>query len=158
MIEEALRRIETTKIEKLHYLDLRGLNLEDIPKEILDIPWIQALSLSNNKLTDLTILSQLPSIHKLALSKNNISDISILEQLPRLRFIFLGDNQITDISPVIKHQRLKKLVLNNNQISELPQFNHLPLLAYLDISMNPCKKPSFKQMRTMCPVLRIYKP
>ena len=157
MIEEALRRIETTKTEKLHYLDLRGLNLEEIPKEILEIPWIQALSLSNNKLTDLSILNQLPNIHKLALTKNNISDISILETLPKLRFIFLGDNQVTDITPIIRHERLKKMVLNNNQITELPPLDHIPLLAYLDISMNPCEKPSFKQIQTMCPVLRIYK-
>lgn len=157
MIEEALKRIETTKLENLHYLDLRGLNLNEIPKEILQLPWIQALSLSDNNLSDITLLSQLPNIHKLALTKNNISDIAVLEKLPKLRFIFLGDNQVSDITPVIKHARLKKLVLNNNQVMKIPQLNALPLLAYLDISQNPCSKPSNEEMLTMCPVLRIYK-
>ena len=87
MIEEALRRINVTKEENLHYVDLRGLDLEVIPPEILSVPWIGALSLSDNKISDISLLSQMKELHKLALTNNRIKDISTLEGMDKLRFI-----------------------------------------------------------------------
>jgi len=157
MIEEALRRIEVTKKEKLGYLDLRGLELISIPQEILEVPWIGALSLSNNKISDLTILSQMRQVHKLALTNNCIEDISVLKLMPKLRFIFLGNNLIKDISKISTQERLKKLVLNSNKIEFLPDLSHLSLLAYLDIDDNPLTPPSVEEIKSMLPCIKIYK-
>lgn len=157
MIEEALRRIEVTKKEKLGYLDLRGLELINIPQEILEVPWIGALSLSNNKISDLNILSQMSQLHKLALTNNCIEDISILKLMPKLRFIFLGNNLIKDISEITTQERLKKLVLNSNKISFLPDLSHLSLLAYLDIDDNPLTPPGVEEIKSMLPSIKIYK-
>lgn len=157
MIEEALRRIEISKNENLHYLDLRGLELTEIPNELLELPHLQSLSLSHNKLTDLTLLAQFPNLHKLALSDNTISDISVLKKLPKLRFIFLANNQIKDISPIVTHARLKKLVLNNNEINFLPDLSNIPLLAYLDVSMNNLTPPQPHELLKVLPLLKIYK-
>ena len=156
MIDEALLRIERTKKEKLHYLDLRGLHLDEIPKEILEIPWIQALSLSNNNISDISLLSQMTQIHKLALTNNRIEDISVLEKLPKLRFIFLADNLIKDISKINNQARLKKLVLHGNQISSLPDLSQFSLLAYLDLGENPLECPSTDEMQKILPALKIY--
>jgi Leucine-rich repeat (LRR) protein len=157
MIEEALRRINTTKEEKLHYLDLRGLDLEVIPPEILTIPWIGALSLSDNNISDISLLSQMKELHKLALTNNRINDISTLGSMHKLRFIFLGDNCVEDISVLKSQTRLKKLVLNNNQISLLPDLSPFALLAYLDVSGNPIKLPAQEEIKKMCPLLKIFK-
>jgi len=157
MIEEALRRINITKVEKLHYLDLRGLDLEVIPPEILTIPWIGALSLSDNNITDISLLSQMKELHKLALTNNRIKDISTLESMHKLRFIFLGDNLVEDISALKSQLRLKKLVLNNNRISLFPDLSPFTLLAYLDVSDNPIKLPSKETIHKMLPLLKIFK-
>lgn len=157
MIEEALRKIEVTKKEKLHYLDLRGLQLEEIPIQILEIPWIQALSLSDNKISDISLLSQMTQLHKLALTHNSIEDISVLEGLPKLRFIFLAHNLISDISKIKTQVRLKKLVLHDNKLSSLPNMSHFTLLAYLDISNNPLELPNSEEMKSSLPSLKIYK-
>lgn len=157
MIEEALRRINVTKEENLHYVDLRGLDLETIPSEILTVPWIGALSLSDNKISDISLLSQMKELHKLALTNNRIKDISTLESMDKLRFIFLGDNLVEDISVLKSQARLKKLVLNNNQISLLPDLSPFPLLAYLDVSGNPIALPPKETIKAMCPVIRILK-
>lgn len=157
MIEEAIRRINVTKEEKLHYLDLRGLDLEVIPPELLSIPWIGALSLSDNKISDISLLSEMKELHKLALTNNRIKDISTLESMHKLRFIFLGDNLVEDISILRSQSRLKKLVLNNNHISLLPDLSPFPLLAYLDVSGNPIELPCAEAIKAMCPVLRIFK-
>jgi len=157
MIEEALRRIDVTKKENLHSLDLRGLNLEEIPKEILEVPWIGALSLSNNKIFDISILSQMTQVHKLALTNNLIEDISVLEEMSKLRFIFLANNRIKDISKIKGQERLKKLVLHGNQISFFPDLSYFKLLAYLDLQNNPLTLPSIKEIKVMLPSLKIYK-
>ena len=157
MIEEALRRINITKEEKLHYLDLRGLDLEVIPPEILTIPWIGALSLSDNNISDISLLAQMKELHKLALTNNRIKDISTLESMHKLRFIFLGDNLVEDISVLKSQVRLKKLVLNNNQISLFPDLSPFILLAYLDVSDNPIKLPRKDIIQKMLPLLKIFK-
>jgi len=157
MIEEALRRINTTKEEKLHYLDLRSLDLDEIPHEILSIPWIGALSLSNNNISDISLLTQMENIHKLALTNNRITDISALESMHKLRFIFLGDNSVEDISALKAQERLKKLVLNNNQISQLPDLSPFSLLAYLDVSGNPITLPTQDKIKKMLPLLKIFR-
>ena len=156
MIEEALLKIARTKEEKLHYLDLRGLQLDEIPKEILEIPWIQALSLSNNNISDISLLSQMTQIHKLALTNNRIENIDVLEGLPKLRFIFLADNLVKDISKINSQPRLKKLVLHGNQISSLPNLSQFTLLAYLDLGNNPLECPSVEEMQKVLPALKIY--
>ncbi len=157
MIEEALRRINVTKEEKLHYVDLRGLDLEVVPPELLSVPWIGALSLSDNKISDISLLSEMKELHKLALTNNRIKDVSTLKSMHRLRFIFLGDNLVEDISVLKAQTRLKKLVLNNNRISRLPDLSPFPLLAYLDVSGNPIELPAQEAIKGMCPLLRIFK-
>jgi len=157
MTQEVLRRIEVTKKEKLDYLDLSGLTLQEIPKEILEVPWIGALSLSQNKISDITILSQMRQLHKLALTNNDVEDISALQQMPKLRFIFLAHNKIKDISTIQGQTRLKKLVLANNQISFLPDLSPFTLLAYLDLSDNHIDISVGEKLKVVLPALKILK-
>jgi Leucine-rich repeat (LRR) protein len=157
VIKEALRRIEVTKKENLGYLDLKGLELQEIPKELLDVSWIGALSLSENNISDISLLSKMPNLHKLALTGNKIKDISTLETLPKLRFIFLANNLITDIAVLQSQERLKKLVIHSNKLCVLPDLSHFPLMAYLDVSDNPLECSTLEDMQTMLPLLKIYK-
>ena len=131
MMEEVLRRIAVTKEENLHYLDLKGLELQEIPKELLEVSWIGALSLSENNISDISLLSQMTNLHKLALTGNKIQDISVLNGLAKLRFIFLSNNLITDISCLKSQERLKKLVIHSNKLAFLPDLSHFPLMVYL---------------------------
>jgi len=157
MMEEVRRRIEATKAQELTYLDLRGLGLEEVPKEILEVPWIGALALSNNKISDIDILSKMTNLHKLALTNNCIEDVSVLEKMPKLRFIFLANNLIKDISKINSQPRLKKLVAFGNKISSLPDLSRFTIMVYLDISDNPLQAPSFKEILQILPLLKIYK-
>ena len=157
MNEEVRRRVDTTKAQELNYLDLRGLELEEVPQEILEVPWIGALALSNNKISDITLLEKMSNLHKLALTNNCIEDISVLEKMPKLRFIFLANNLIKDISKINSQPRLKKLVAHGNKISFLPDLSHFTILVYLDLGDNPLACPTFKEMKAVVPSLLIYK-
>ncbi|HFU74717.1 MAG TPA: hypothetical protein ENK66_00575 [Arcobacter sp.] len=157
MHHEVLRRIEVTKNEELGYLDLSGLELTEIPTEILEVPWIGALSLSRNKIVDISMLSKMKQLHKLALTDNEIEEISVLGDMPKLRFIFLADNKIKDISKIKGQERLKKLVLANNNISVVPDLSQFPLLVYLDLSGNHVDKTIVDRLKRTLPVLKILK-
>ncbi len=157
MMEEVLRRIEVTKVQKLHYLDLKGLELQEIPRELLEVSWIGALSLSENNISDISLLSEMTNLHKLALTGNKIEDISVLEGLEKLRFIFLSKNLITDISSLKSQERLKKLVIHSNKLAFLPDLSHFPLMVYLDVCDNPLECLNFEDMQKMLPLLKIYK-
>ncbi len=157
MSQEALRRIHATKEDNLNYLDLSGLGLEAIPDEITSLTWIGALSLSRNRIKDISLLAKLPNLHKLALSDNCIDDITVLNDLPKLRFIFLGNNQIEELSVIKSQKRLKKLVVNDNNLRSLPDLSHFVLMVYLDISNNPLVPPDTTTIKEMLPNIKIYK-
>jgi len=157
MIEEVLRRIEVTKKDKLHYLDLSGLELDSVPQEVLEVSWIGALSLSNNNIKDISILSQMTQLHKLSVTNNRVEDVCVLSSMPKLRFIFLAGNKIKDITQIKGQSRLKKLVLADNMITSLPDLSEFELLAYLDISGNPLDAPAYATIRPQVPLLKIYK-
>ena len=61
---------------------------------------IRALNLWGNKISDISILSELPSLEIISLSSNQIKDISAFKKLKNVRELYLKDNQITDINQI----------------------------------------------------------
>lgn len=149
--------IAQSREEQLSYLDLSGLGLESLPFEILDLPWIRALSLSHNRLSDISLLEYLPNLHKLALSDNRIEDIGVLKMLPKLRFLFLAQNQVYQTQALTSLSELKKLILSQNHLNTLPNFSQMKHLVYLDIYQNPLEMPNYEQIKALIPGLKIYK-
>ena len=72
----ALEKIALCKEERQLYLDLSHLGLTEIPQEVGTLVWLERLSLSHNKIEDISALEPLKKIHKLSLSNNQISDLS----------------------------------------------------------------------------------
>ncbi len=156
MNQQAQQRIQKTIDERLEYLDLSGLGLEHIPEEVATLDWIGALSLSRNKITDISLLAKMTNLHKLALTDNCIEDISPLASLSKLRFVFLAKNRVKDLSVLKTQERLKKLVLHDNNIQELPDLSHFPLMVYLDIKNNPLTPPHPQFIKQMLPNIKMY--
>jgi len=156
MIEEALKRIEVARREKLTYLDLSGMGLKEVPSEILDITWLKTLSLADNELSDISGLSALQQIHKLALSHNKIVDITPLSRLKKLKFLFLEGNAIKDVSALKTTTTLKKLVLTNNTIFSIDNLDGLTALVYLDVALNPLNMSELMAYKQRMPSLLVY--
>src|SRR4028118_146904 len=95
--EEAVRRIERATEEKLIELDLRGLELEELPPEIAKCMQLETLLLGSysggktNKLTKFPdAVSGLTNLKILGLSGNQITSIpEAIGQLSNLRELYL---------------------------------------------------------------------
>ena len=140
MNNNVLEKIEICKNKKLLYLDLSKMGLNEIPKELKDLPWLERLSISNNNIEDISILQYLPNLHKLAFSNNRIEDLSPLLTNKRLKFLFMKNNLVKDISPLCKLKTLKKIEANNNKISNIGSIEELKEnLVFLDFENNNLK-------------------
>ena len=109
---------------------------------------IRVLNLWGNKLSDISILSELPSLEIISLSSNLIKDISAFKKLKNVSELYLKDNQISDINQIEnlkKCKKLEKLVLNDNPIANLINYKQkileiLPQIKKLDdIDVNQIK-------------------
>ena len=101
---------------------------------------IRALNLRGNKISDISILSELTSLEIISLTSNQIKDISSFKKLKNIREIYLKDNQISDLSQIenLKNcKKLEKLILKDNPITNLQNYPQiileiLPQLKKLD--------------------------
>ena len=86
-IREVERRIEERLINKSSVLDLSNCNLignEKILEKLKKANSLQILNLSNNKISDISVLKELKSLQVLYLNNNLISDITDLKDLKKL--------------------------------------------------------------------------
>jgi len=91
-----------------------------------DLENLQALDLSSNSISDISMLKNLKNLQDLYLSSNNISDISILKDLKYLQFLDLSSNYISDTSIPQTLENLQFLDLRSNYISDISHL--LPLI------------------------------
>lgn len=121
----------TVKAPGLNISDLRGLGTFDR---------IVSLDLSNNKIHDVSELSNLPDLVTLNLSKNYInSDLSELGAKSKLETLNIdsdGNYRLSGISAIGSFKRLTSLSLVNQKISDVTPLKGLNLLKDLNLSQN----------------------
>ncbi|MCC3593462.1 leucine-rich repeat domain-containing protein [Microcoleus sp. PH2017_28_MFU_U_A] len=121
--EELLQLIDKAADEGWKILDLRGLELEELPDVIAQLSNLTLLDLSYNRITKIPdAISQLSNLTGLDLSFNQITEIpDAIAQLSNLTELDLGGNQITKIPDAISQlSNLTELELTSNQIAEIP--------------------------------------
>ena len=89
---------------------------------------LTTLELSQNAITDISLLGSLTSLTALEMSQNAITDISVLKKLTKLKWLFLRHNAISDISVLKNLTKLKILWLNGNSISDISSLEKLTAL------------------------------
>ena len=104
---------------------------------------ITELSLSSNRITDVSPLANLTKFEGvLLLSDNEIVDVSPLANLTELERLALDNNQIIDVSPLVGLTSLTDLYLTNNQIHDVRPLSGLYNLRELRLSGNPIQDTS----------------
>jgi internalin A len=121
-------------------LNLDEIELDPVPVSLSKFHHLKKLSLSNNKLTDISFLQGLSNLTQLDLWHNKITDISFLQELSNLAVLALGGNQITDFAVLKGLSQLKKLSLWNNQITDISFLQGLSNLTKLDLRKNQIKE------------------
>lgn len=135
-IDLSFNKLTSLKIF-LNFKCLRNLNLSHNKIEsIVDLPNIETLNLSNNKIkNDLVFLNELDNLKNLNLSFNKIKRIQNLHNLTNVQVLLVNDNQLEHLEgDSTKEMKLIKLNLLNNNTEEnfksdklwkLPNLSHL---------------------------------
>ncbi|MFS1513734.1 leucine-rich repeat domain-containing protein [Chengkuizengella sp. SCS-71B] len=116
-------------------LDLSENRITDI-SILSNLTKLTSLNLYDNEITDISILANLTKLTSLNLDDNEITDIFILENLTKLTSLNLDDNEITDISILAKLENLTSLDLDDNKITDISSLENLTKLTWLDLGNN----------------------
>lgn len=136
---KASQIIDIEKNTKSGMLDLSGCHLRSIPRDLLEMPWLKDLNLSNNSIKRIENLDKLQELQVLSLVKNEITEIENLETLEDLTFLDLEYNKLTRITNLEHSSKLKVLGLSSNKIQSLAGITHLKNLETLYIGHNQLK-------------------
>ncbi len=98
-------------------LDEMELTDADLP-ELVRLYALDRLSLSENRLSDITPLTQLGGLHDLNLSGNEIRDLGPLKGMTQLRTLYLDRNPLGSLRPLYGLQNLSILSLLGCGVSE----------------------------------------
>lgn len=101
------------------YLDLNGLNIEQLP-DLSDFHALKGILLQNNPISDISSLDGDKRIVALNISNTNVK---VLPDLPELRELLASNAALVDISTLSKH--IDKL--GNIQLLETPDIDYAPL-------------------------------
>eukprot|EP00830_Metopus_es_P022284 TRINITY_DN9811_c0_g1_i1.p1 TRINITY_DN9811_c0_g1~~TRINITY_DN9811_c0_g1_i1.p1 ORF type:complete len:265 (-),score=57.87 TRINITY_DN9811_c0_g1_i1:59-853(-) len=120
--EFIIQRTKSDKFEAIKNLNLWGNDLEDV-SAIKDLPNLEVLSLSVNRIATLRDFATCPKLTELYLRKNAVSDLSEVQYLcplKQLRVLWLWDNPCAETPNyrLIVIKMLPQLVkLENNEIT-----------------------------------------
>lgn len=140
---------------------------------------MRSLSLGDNSISDIKVLSAFKNLKFLNIGINPISDISPVWELTQLRHLSLrffkirdlspltnftnltvlqvDSAEISDITPLSRLANLKKLYLRNNQISDVSPLSELVNLRELYLEGNPIKdRAPLLELLQKNPEVKIY--
>lgn len=99
---------------------------------------LKHLFLSNCELdsSEINSLGSLTSLETLDLTGNKITSVSVLTNMTALKFVYLTDNFTSDISSLVNAKELEFLDASKNKISELPDFDSNSKISVLCVANN----------------------
>lgn len=120
-------------------LNLNKQKLEHLGNALLMFKHLRYISMTNNKLTDISCIAKLPRLVTLDASKNHIKNIDFFgdenDSLQYLTTLNLSNNLIESL-PHMNPPRLTHLHLNSNKISDCSKFGPNPSLVFLELRHN----------------------
>ncbi len=142
-------------LKRLKKLTLSFNRLEDVTP-LSELPSLEILDLRGNKLVDLSPLHGLSALKQLFLSQNGIMDVSPLSGLASLTRLALDQNRITDVSGLTTLPSLTCLILTSNAISDITPLAKLVTLEELHIGNNTIK--SLEPLASLVRLVRLFAP
>ncbi|MCL2109219.1 MAG: leucine-rich repeat domain-containing protein [Oscillospiraceae bacterium] len=137
----------TATVLNLPTMGLTNSNIEPL----VHMTNLMELNLSNNNISDISVLSSLTNLEYLYLLNNNISDISALAGLTGLRELNLDNNNIGDFSVLGNLTNLTLLALSNTNISDISMLSSLTKLTNLGLYDNPLTLAQIDELQAELP-------
>lgn len=159
-MNKALKLIEEAKEKKSKKLNIRHLELEEIPEEIGELTHLEEISLMYNNLEKLpSSFGNLVNLKRLHLSYNEFSEIpEVIYSLPKLQHVCIRNNQITEIPKNIEQLKgIRDIDLDDNQITSLPiDEESVDIIDNLSLWNNPLTDPPIEIILQGKEVLKLY--
>ena len=119
---------------------------------------VTSLTLADAGLTDADLgeLTRLRSLESLSLSGNRLHNISVLAELTSLTFLHLANNDVSDLMPLRSLTRLKTLYIDGNPITDLSPLYTLSSLRTLSMKDIEVTSAQLTELQEALPECRIY--
>ena len=136
--------------------DYRRMTTEDI-QVLKYCTELQALDLGHQAIQDITVLGEyLPNLRVLILADNKIKDISPLSNMKHLHYLELFMNDITDATPLAECKELVDLNISfNYHFSDINGILELPLLERLWLVSDRIPAESYDLIRQTYPNVKL---
>ena len=153
-----LSELATATVDSVFAIDLKKMNLTELPDDIFKFKNIMYLDLSKNKLTQTNGLEHFKQLRYLNLEKNKFEYFPFpICQLTELETLILNRNNISVIPVCIEYcQNLKYLDLWGTTVSGLPiEMVHIKTLEKIDLSAVQINKQGQERLREMFPKVKL---
>ena len=111
-------------------------NLQPIYHAIGNLRTLRRLSMRNNKLNGVSVLSQLTELEALDIGGNEVVDIGPLSYLEKLVDLRVDNNRILDVSALVGLEHLVNLDASQNRIEDASSVFSLRKLKHLNLEGN----------------------
>jgi Leucine-rich repeat (LRR) protein len=114
--------ILTDKSQIVREIHLSGLNLVDVPQEIYDFPYLEALYIDNNNIQSISPrIADLKNLKILNAANNKIKNVpKEILKLKSLQILNLANNNLEELPDNIHSFReLRELRLENNKLTDI---------------------------------------
>ena len=127
--EDEGHRLRSNELDVLKYAkNLKALDLGHSAITTLDFLKgmdLELLILSDNKITDISILAEMPHLQYLELFRNNITDLTPLAACTELVDLNLAITKVTDLTPLDACTKLERVWLATYKQTTLPSEENL---------------------------------
>jgi len=103
---------------KIIEINLSDKGLKVLPEILYELPELQILNISKNKIKEMSGFEKLPNLKILDLSYNKIKEIKGLESLILLEELYLQGNHISKLEGLGNLSKLRLLIIRKNQVTE----------------------------------------
>lgn len=133
---QAQNILNETRNQKRLELNLSGLDLKNVPFDLLEMPWLTHLRLERNSIEKIEHLDALLDLENLSFATNKIRKIENLTALTKLKELDLTSNEISELENLENLTSLVRLELRRNQISSVQNLTQVGSLEVLGLSDN----------------------
>ncbi len=123
-------------LDKLIDLNLSNNSISHVTEEIRNLTNLKLLNFTRNRISDMSVFSNMPGLNTLYLSSNKISQVVPLENMDSLVEYSLEGNSLSTIETLGDMPALEKLSVGSNCLTDLSFAPQYPWLLELTISNN----------------------
>lgn len=154
-----LEELKNASADSVFAVDLKKMNLTELPEDLFRFTHIEYLDISKNKLTNVAGLEKFPQLRHLNIEKNKLDYFPVsICQLTSIETLILNRNDnVSSIPSCIEYcQKLKFVDLWGTAVTSLPEeMTRITTLEKIDFSDVQINKQGQERLKAMFPNVKL---